>query len=113
MVYICHFRVVVFLGRQNISAYSQESNGKTVESTEIYRHEMYNPLHFDYALIKLSERVKETNFIRPLCLPSPDMCNTMINNDSSVIDRCHHVTSAGWGNDGLSMNYYVKLTFSF
>jgi V8-like Glu-specific endopeptidase len=90
----------------------QENNGQLdcadtpidIPIEKIIPHPLYNPnnpsKHHDIAILKLKEKVQFSDFIQPICLPTPDLDKGLRMGQEQVV--------CGWGKTDLFYQKYGR-----
>ena len=89
-------------------AYFDQTNSKPVafnqSNTFINQEYLDNQTStYDIVLIKLPEPVPDSEYIRPICLPSEDQCGDTLMSDPS--QHCQRITSIGWNEAEVSASH--------
>lgn len=87
--------VIIYLGRYNIMKWSEKGSHVT-EVDQIYVHDDYmkeeQNFDADVAIVVMTDRIKYTDFIRPICLwEGSENVNDIVGSSGTVV---------GWGRDG-------------
>lgn len=88
--------ILVILGKLNLQKWVPTNQERIIEPESIIVHPDYEPLisDADIAVIVLSEKVKFTRYIRPLCLWSvgTDLKNIVGKKESKMLSRIIHAS---------------------
>ena len=99
------------MGRHDFSKSSFEEYGSIYISSLIYIHPCYRDTNYDFALVKLPEKIQFKSHIHPICLPSN--CDSQYTKSSSSVDGCKQGETAGWGRryDGDDRSDVLKMAY--